>query len=254
MGVAAAIVAAVPPLVAALRAHPYFAVSEIAVSATQRLSRAAVLDWAGLYEGMSIWDVDPAATARRLEEHPWIARAGVRREPPHRLIVTVTERRPVAIVLLDQPYYVDRRGIAFAPLGPDEPLTVPLVTGIEAALVAGEAPYARHAVRQALRIMRTMHVAGLPFRVSEVHIERQEGITVFPVEPRIALGFGWRALPERVGRLEEVLDTFGGRTAQLRAIDLTSATEAVIRLRTPARSSARPGDDAGGKRRTRRQT
>ncbi len=254
LGVASAVVAAVPPIVAAFRAHPYFAVAEIAVSPTQRLSRAAVLDWAGLYEGIGIWNVDLDATARRLEEHPWIARAEVRREPPRRLIVTVTERRPAAIVLLDQPYYVDRRGVAFSPLGPDEPLALPLVTGIEAALVAGEAPYARHAIRQALRVMRTMRAAGLPFRVSEVHIERQEGITVFPVEPRIALGFGWRALPERVARLEEVLGTFGGREAQLRAIDLTAPGEAVIRLRTPAQSGARPRDDAGGKRRTRRET
>jgi hypothetical protein len=88
-----------------------------------------------------------------------------------------------------------------------------------------------------------------------VHIERQEGISVFPVEPRIALSFGWRALPDRVERLGKVLETFGGREAQLRAIDLRAAGEAVIRLRTPPESAAHASGGAPGRtRRTPHET
>ncbi len=239
LGVGALAATGVPPLVAELRADPYFALTDIVVSPTRRLSTAAVLDWAGVQPGMSIWDVDPAATARRLEQHPIVARATVRREPPRRVIVGVEERRPVAIVLLAEPTYVDRRGVAFVALRPDEPLDLPFITGIEAALIEGDAPYVRHAIRRALGVMRTMQAAGLPFRVSEVHIDRQEGITVFPVEPRIALAFGWRGLTEKVERLQKVLGAFGGREAQVRAIDLRVAGEAVIRLATPRQADAR---------------
>ena len=254
LGVVAGAALVTPAIVAALRAQPYFAVDEIALNATTHVSRAELLAWAGLYDGVGIWDVDSYATARRLEQHPWIMRARVRRELPRRVIVRVAERRPAAIVLLDQPYWVDARGVAFSPLPVDEPLALPFITGVEAALVGGEAPYARHAIRRALRVVRTLRDAGLSFRVSEVHIDRQEGITVFPVEPHIALGFGWHALPERVARLEKVLGTFGGRTAQVRAIDLTAADEAVIRLRVPDAPDGHPGGGTAGKLRGRRAT
>jgi len=211
--------------------HPYFAVSEIIVSPTHRVREGALLQWMGLRPGVSIWSLAPRALERRLEEHPWIRRARVRRELPHRLIVEVVERQAAAVLLIDELYYVDRSGAVFARVGADESLDLPLVTGIEAAVVNGERPYPRHAVRQALRLGQLMATSGLPFRVSEVHIERDQGITVFPVEPQVAVEFGWGRFPEKLARLGEVLGGFAGREGQLREIDLTYESQVVIRLR-----------------------
>ncbi len=211
--------------------HPYFAVSEIVVSPTHRVRQGALLQWVGLRPGMSIWTLEPRALERRLEEHPWIRRANVHRELPRRLTIQVVEREAAAVVLIDQLYYVDRSGVVFAPVGVDESLDLPFVTGIEAAVVNGEQPYPRHAVRQAVKLIDAMARAGLPFRVSEVHIDRERGITVFPVEPQIELDVGWGRFPEKLARLHEVLGDFTGREGQLRAIDLTLESHVVVRLR-----------------------
>src|SRR6185369_15275853 len=114
-----------------------------------------------------------------------------------------------------------------------------------AAVMNGERAYPRHAVRQALRLVDVMAHSGLPFRVSEVHIERSEGITVFPVEPKVALEFGWGRFPEKLARLGEVLGGYAGRESQLREIDLTSDSQVVVRLRQSGRSGG------GGGRRAR---
>jgi cell division protein FtsQ len=211
--------------------HPYFAVSEIVVSPTHRVREGVLLQWMDLRPGVSIWGLEPRALERRLEEHPWIRRARVRRELPRRLTVEVVEREAAAVLLIDQLYYVDRSGAVFARVGADEVLDLPFVTGIEAAVLNGERPYPRHAVRQALRLGQLMATSGLPFRVSEVHIERDRGITVFPVEPQVALEFGWGRFPEKLARLGEVLGGFAGREGQLREIDLTYESQVVIRLR-----------------------
>jgi hypothetical protein len=211
--------------------HPYFAVSEIVVVPTHHVRQGALLQWMGLRPGMSIWSLEPRALERRLEEHPWIRRARVQREFPRRLTVQVIEREAAAVLLIDQLYYVDRGGTVFARVGADDPLDLPFVTGIEAAVVNGERSYPRHAVRQALRLVQLMGVSGLPFRVSEVHIERDEGVTVFPVEPKVALEFGWGRFPEKLARLGEVLGGFAGRESQLREIDLTYGSQVVVRLR-----------------------
>jgi len=216
-----------------VRGHPYFAIAEIVVTPTVRVRPGALLQWVGLRPGMSIWTIDPDALAARLAAHPWIRAAEVRRELPRRLVVRVRERRPVAIVLIDQLYYLDRGGAIFARLGAQDALDLPFVTGIEAAVLAGERPYPRHAIRQALRVVELLRAAGLPFRVSEVHIEREQGITVFPVDPKVALSFGWGHFPAKVTRLAAALGVVAGREAQIREIDLTYDAQAVIRLRQP---------------------
>ncbi len=213
--------------------HPYFAVDEIVVTPTVRVRSGALLAWSGLKPGISIWSVDPAVLAARLERHPWIRRASVRREFPRRVMVEVAERQPAAVVLIDQLYYVDRSGTVMARVGRDDTLDLPFVTGIEAAVLAGERPFPRHAIRQALKLLQSMRAAGLSFRVSEVHIEREQGITVFPVAPRVALVFGWNRFPLKLERLERVLDGFAGRETEIREIDLTYGAQAVIRMRRP---------------------
>jgi cell division septal protein FtsQ len=219
------------PLTRWVLEHPYFAVSEIVVSPTKRVREGVLLQWVGIRPGMSIWTLEPRALERRLEEHPWIRRARVERELPRRLTIEVAEREAAAVVMIDQLYYVDRGGAVFARVGSDESLDLPFVTGIEAAVVNGEQPYPRHAVRQAVKLLDLMGRAGLPFRVSEVHIDRERGITVFPVEPQIELAVGWGRFPEKLARLREVLSGFAGREAQLRGVDLTLESQVVVRLR-----------------------
>jgi cell division protein FtsQ len=241
-----------PPLVQAIADHPYFAVAEIVMTPTHHVRAGTLLEAVELRPGMSLWRVDPGGLAQRLEAQPWIRRASVRREFPRRLVVDLTERQPAAILFLDQLYYVDGTGVAFVRVGERDPLDLPFVTGVEAAIVADERPFARHAIRQALRLLRSMEAVGLPFRVSEVHIDREQGVTVFPIEPRVALTFGWSGFGTKLMRLRRVLDDFRGREAQLREIDLTMGTEAVVRMRQSGGRARgrRPGTDAPGVKRT----
>lgn len=223
-----------PRLVAAFADHPYFAVTEIVVTPTRHVRAGSLLEDVDLRNGISLWRVDPATMMRRLEANPWIRRAAVRREFPRRLVVDLWEREPVAVLFLDQLYYVDATGLAFARVGEREPLDLPFVTGVEAAIVGDERVYARHAIRQALRLLRLMEASGLPFRVSEVHIDRERGITVYPIEPRVAVAFGWNGFGKKLGRLTHVLGDFQGRERQIREIDLTLGTDVVVRLRKKA--------------------
>jgi len=220
-----------PVLASAIADHPYFSVTEIIVTPTEHVRAGALLESVDLRAGVSLWRVDPENLAAALEAQPWIRRASVRREFPRRLVVDVTEREPAAILYLDQLYYVDNTGLAFVRVGDRDPLDLPFLTGIEAAIVADERPFARHAIRQALRLLHSMQAAGLPFRVSEVHIDRERGITVFPIEPRVALTFGWSGFGSKLTRLGRVLQDFRGRESQIREVDLTMGTAVVVRLR-----------------------
>ncbi|ADU50985.1 Polypeptide-transport-associated domain protein FtsQ-type [Thermaerobacter marianensis DSM 12885] len=78
---------------------PYFAVDHLRIRGYQRLDPATVRDLAGIPAGTLIWRVDPGAVARRLESHPRIAGAVVRREWPRGLIIELQERATVALLV-----------------------------------------------------------------------------------------------------------------------------------------------------------
>jgi len=215
-----------PPLQVWAVQHPYFAVDEIIMSPTRRVQPGALLRWAGVSPGMSIWHTAPRRLERQIAGHPWIRTASVRRELPRRLVIDVTEREPLALVSLDRLYQVDRRGVVFAALGDDDRLNLPLITGL------GEtAASRRRALREAIKVLQLVQVQGLSFRVSEVHIQQEQGVRLFPVDPALALTFGWGRPREKVQRLETVLASHAGQEGRIREIDLTFHEEAVVRFK-----------------------
>ncbi len=215
-----------PPAHAWCVGHPYFAVDEIIMSPTRHVQPGSLLRWAGVSPGMSIWHTAPRRLARKIAGHPWIRTATVRRELPRRLVIEVIEREPLALISLDRLYQVDRRGVVFAALGEDDRLNLPLITGL------GETEASRRrALREAIKVLHLVQARGLSFRVSEVHIQEEQGVRLFPVEPAVALTFGWGRPRQKVEWLETVLASHAGREGRIREIDLTFHEEAVVRFK-----------------------
>ena len=67
-----------------------------------------------------------------LQTHPWIARAEVTRDWPNRLLITVKEKKPVALVNRNTGlFYLDNKGHIIAAAGPSQELDFPVITGLE---------------------------------------------------------------------------------------------------------------------------
>lgn len=77
---------------------PLLAVRHVRVAGGTHVSPAAVVAAAGLGGHHPLLDVNAGATARRIEQLPWVATATVRREWPSTVRVIVSERIPVAAV------------------------------------------------------------------------------------------------------------------------------------------------------------
>ena len=94
---------------------PLLAVQTITVKGTSRLSRADVLAAARVPMGRSMLRVDPGVIQTRVAALPAVAAVTVDRDWPHRLVITVTERRPAAVVPTNGGVeLVDSSGVAFA--------------------------------------------------------------------------------------------------------------------------------------------
>lgn len=98
----------------------WFDLQEIEVSGIQHATRSEVISYSKLKLGVSIFDVDVEKSARRIEELPWIKKAGVFRRLPDSLLVEVEEYKPTGLVKLEHIYYVDKEGTPFKVANEDE--------------------------------------------------------------------------------------------------------------------------------------
>jgi cell division protein FtsQ len=107
-----------------------FALRTVTVGGVARVTTGQVLDRAALPQGRSLLLIDPAAVAKRIETLPPVATVKVTRHWPHGLVITVTERRPVAAVAGTSGWQlVDINGVAFATVGSPPPGLIPVHVG-----------------------------------------------------------------------------------------------------------------------------
>ncbi len=254
LALAAAAALAAGPALERLRHHPYFVIERVAIAgAGPALGPDEVRAWLALAPATTLWEVQPALLRARLEAHPFIARAAVRRTFPDRLEVAVREREPVAIAVLDTLHYVDRGGTTFGPLRPQDPRNLPVITGLDPAAPEGRR---RWLLRRALRLVRRCERADGPFGpLSEIHLDFDGGATVYPATPRVPVVLGWGSWPVKLDRAGRVLRAWGGDAERLARLDLRFRNQVVATLRpappaaaaAPAPVRTRPRARGGGR-------
>ncbi|MEU2349323.1 FtsQ-type POTRA domain-containing protein [Modestobacter sp. NPDC049651] len=101
------------------------AVRTVRVDGVTALPADQVARASGIRTGTPLVRVDTAAAAARVRELPQVAGVAVDRGWPHTVVVTVTERVPVAVVVAgDRRELVDRDGIVFDTVTGDPPAGV----------------------------------------------------------------------------------------------------------------------------------
>jgi cell division protein FtsQ len=219
-----------------VRAHPNIAVREVVIEPRGRVPAATLPAQAGVSAGMSVWDVDAAAVERRLRALPWVRSARVRRELPSRVVLRVREHRPAAILRVDASdgrlFYVAPGGEIFAAVGGHAGRDLPYLSGLSEDDL-GPSGLARDAIRAALEVVRVAdrHRAALG-AVSEVHVDRDQGLTLLPVRPAIPIQLGWDDYDGKLARVAEVLPHWTGREREVRSVNGVFADTVVVRLRS----------------------
>lgn len=213
------------------RTHEYFRVSTLRMRGVgPLLSENAVREWVGINDHTTIWDMRPVAVRARLEEHPLIARAAVRREFPNYVSISIRERRPEAIAVLDQVYYVDRHGHLLGALGAEHSRDYPMITGPTMETPTGLRAWM---YKRALRVVRLCARGGSFGEVSEVSVATDGGVTMYPMKLRASVVLGSGSWREKLVRLDRVLRTQTGTTDDIRLVDLRYRNQVVVQREPP---------------------
>lgn len=150
-----------------------FAIAEVELRGASRVSPAELRARLGDLGGQNIFGASTARAERRVEAHPWVESARVRRDLPNRLDVRVREREPAGVVHLDGLYLVDARGDPFvrARAGAREKEALPVITGLDRRAFRRDPEDGRARIREALAAAETYAEGDRP-RLGEIRIGR----------------------------------------------------------------------------------
>jgi len=184
-----------------------FAIREIVIDGNLQLEAIDVRRAARLQIGSNIFEISAENARNHLLQHPWIEEAKVVRKLPGRVRIDILERKPVALVALDQLYLVSEEGAVFKRLGVDDPVDLPVITGIASERFYDDFEYRKAILLRSMALLQDYEGAGLAKRepVSEIHFEGANGIELFVGDDGMNVRLGKGQHRQKLRRLRQVL-------------------------------------------------
>ncbi len=216
-----------------LATSPRFAVREIQVRGTRHLSRLAVLRASGIGSGSNLLALSPARLEARIARLGWVRSVRVRRHLPRGLVISVRERRPACLALVDKRlYYLDRQLRSFAPVGRERIPSLPVLTGLSPADLVKPDQEMQGLLAGARRLLALAAGRQRWGPLAEIHLDRVWGITVLWDGLAAPVRLGFSAFSARLERLARVTRDLQRRGELSRAllIDLDHPRRVVVRL------------------------
>ncbi len=217
-----------------LNRSPYLRIKKVIVlSHEDQLRRyvMGVLKPQARYMNIIFFDADEIK--KRIEMHPWIKSADIKKEFPDTLIINIKKEIPRALVSLGNDlFYVDTDGYMFKKVRHGEHIDLPVITG----LMPNDENFKKR-IKKAIKILHTFketdHYAS---KISEVYITRYGNVHLYlynkPIEVIVSHdidGMDKREVSKKLQSLKKVLNYFSNY-AQIRPtfIDLDSIKNGAI--------------------------
>lgn len=209
---------------------PHLALQKIDVKGTQQSKEWEVKALGEVVPGTNILSVDLEETAKRIERHPWISHASLRRVFPDTLEVEVTERAPVAILPMGELYYVDKEGTIFKKVKTGDRLSLPVLSGFDQPGPLQRGKIGRQGIKEALALMNRVSekTSFNKESISEIHLDTTEGFSLYTANAASEILLGWDNFDVKLDRLGQLLNKQRLDLAQVKRIDLDLSKWAVV--------------------------
>lgn len=224
-------------IVAALYLYDYLTTAEALAIAQVELRGVTRIDDGDLrrmladLEGQNILLASLELYEKRLEMHPRVEGATMRRIIPDKVRCDVREREPVALVFTDRFLEIDRHGMVMEDDDYTPLLDLPIITGVSNEDVQAGKICRAESVRGALEVLRVARELGNEdaLDISELHVDAS-GVVVRSLENDCVLLLGDGDYESRLRKfflLQDALERDG--TAPRRVVDLRFEDQVVLR-------------------------
>jgi cell division protein FtsQ len=217
-------------------------VGEIKILGCTNATESELLRLAQVDFRASLARLDLKEVSGRLAKHPWVEKVKVKRDWTRRaLTIEVQERVPQALILLEDLYLVDRHGEVFKKAEPKDRLDFPVFTGLNRQEIMKRDEQAVDLLRQAVELLELLGQRKVftPREVSEIHLSKQNGITIFTLNGGMPIRLGLGGLSDKLSRLEKVLPDLQQKSKNVEYLDLNFPRKVVVKMKDAEKEKSR---------------
>lgn len=192
-----------------------FRLTDIRISGTRITTERQILELAGLQQGSSLLQFNTKAAEARIAANPWVEQVKINAQWPSTLTIVVSEYQPFALANIEEGKerrlrYVSRDGHVFSEVGSGQEFDLPVITGLVLQKDIEADQFVPGGLAEAACTFLSLAAKGnaiLPVQsVSEVNVDRQQGLVVFLLDRPFPVYFGKDRLPMKYFRLVRVLE------------------------------------------------
>ncbi|MGE5314720.1 MAG: cell division protein FtsQ/DivIB [Acidobacteriota bacterium] len=203
-------------------------VHALAVEGERIVTRDEVIRLSGVTSQHALFGVNLARLQSMLESNPFIRHARVQREAPSSIRVSITEREPAAILVLNgrsEQLYVDEEGCLLPCIMSQAIYDLPVITGVDSAQMFKPGMRTTNAdILAALEIVKAAKAVSLEVShlVSEVRVRNGHDIVLYAFDGGTPILFGQGDAVKKMAVLDAFWKKFmvEGNARELEYIDL----------------------------------
>jgi cell division protein FtsQ len=208
----------------------FFRVKEVEIRGCQKIPEKTILSLAKI-EGMpNLFTLPLKKISDRIGVHPWVEYVRVRKVFPDKILIHIEERKPMAILQLEELFYIDSKGVIFSRVGDRDKYDFPFLTGLNRQAFDKEPAVAKHLIANALEVLKIVDQEKVsPLKqISEIRMEKNFGIHCFTQAGGVEVKMGWDRYEEKLRRLSLIWSDLQKRGISARAIDCSDLRRMVV--------------------------
>lgn len=208
-----------------------FQVNAVEVRGCRKIPEMTILSLAKI-EGMpNLFRLSLKEISNRVEAHPWVERVSLRKIFPDKVLIHVEEREPMAILQLEEPFYIDSKGVIFSRVEDGDGYDYPFLTGLNRKMFEKEPAVVEHLIAKALECLTVVERNGAsPLQgISEIRMEKVFGIRCFTQAEGVEVRMGWDQFEEKLRRVSLIWADLQKRGISARSIDCSDSKRIVVK-------------------------
>lgn len=211
---------------------PWLQVKKIQVEGCVNHTPAEILDIADIRPQVNLLSLNLKQICQQLESSPWIEKAQVKRTFPDQLHISISERKPAALINLDQLHLVDLHGEIFKKVDPQEGQGLPILTGIDWESLMNHKKKYTAFITEALSLLNLFEQKGFhKSYISEININSTLGLTVYTTNNTLQIVMGFAPFQKKCNRLYVIMDDLNNKNLTAQKIDLNYQHKAFVKIK-----------------------
>ncbi len=213
-----------------LMVSPLFALKQLEIKGYEKVQPSEIASASGLKFGENIFSISLNNVRKNIMTIPWIKSISIRKSPPHKIEIAVSERNAYCLVLMDHLYYVDSEGVIFKMVSDNNATNYPVITGMtgDGRRFIGEA---LRPVVNAVSVLQAIDKYSLITAkdISEIHIN-SNGYSIITMDG-LLIRFGDDSIGTEIENLNSIITYFGGEMQMFSSIDLRFSDEGILKYK-----------------------